>query len=98
MDVPLICEGYMKVLATRDGFAEAMPLPLSGCNTVSVPHEQAFLYSRYGYANACSLQWYRDTEGYKVDRSIIPHSRILAGLEMVEWCVLLVSKTPPRTV
>lgn len=73
VDVPLVCKGYMKVLATRDGFVKAVPLPLSGGNTVCVPHEQTFLYAKYGYANPCPLQWYRDEEGYKVDRSIIPH-------------------------
>lgn len=73
VDIPLTATGYLKVLANRDGFAEAVPLPLSRGVTVAVPNEQTFLYAKYGWANACSIQWYRDAEGYKVNRSIIPH-------------------------
>lgn len=49
-------------------------MPLAGSDrVVSVPQQQSFFYAKYGWANACPLQWYRDEEGYKVDRSIIPH-------------------------
>lgn len=73
VDIPLCAEGYMKVLANRDGFLEALPLPLGKDFTVTVPYEETFTYAKYGYANACPLQWYRDAEGYKVERSIVPH-------------------------
>ncbi|MFB8793165.1 MAG: hypothetical protein U7126_02780 [Microcoleus sp.] len=73
VDIPLTCQGYLKVLVTRDGFIESVPLPLSNGCEVCVPHQYAFTYAKYGYANACSLQWHRDAQGYHVDRSIIPH-------------------------
>jgi len=67
-------EGYLRVIASRDGFKEPVNLPLTGdCNVVSVPLQESFLYAKHGWANACLLQWHRDKEGYRVDRSIIPH-------------------------
>lgn len=67
-------EGYLRVTASRDGFEMPVDMPLAGSDrVVSVPQQQSFFYAKYGWANACPLQWYRDEEGYKVDRSIIPH-------------------------
>lgn len=66
-------EGYLEVLADRDGFVPSIPLPLRGGCTVDVPPQKAFLYAKYGWANACPIQWHRDAEAYTVDRSIIPH-------------------------
>lgn len=73
VDVPLCCEGYLKVLKTRDGFIESVPIPITTNGYVSVPVQDTFIYTKCGYAEACSLQWHRDSEGYKVNRSIIPH-------------------------
>jgi len=67
-------EGYLRVIASRDGFEVPVDMPLAGSDrVVCVPYEQSFFYARYGWANACPLQWHRDEGGYKVDRSIIPH-------------------------
>ncbi|MEG4302200.1 hypothetical protein [Microcoleus sp. D3_18a_C4] len=52
---------------------EAVKLPYCHSREVSVPYSQTFFYAKYKFANACPLQWYRDAEGYKVERSIIPH-------------------------
>jgi hypothetical protein len=67
-------EGYLRVIESRDGFQRPVDIPLAeGDCVVSVPYEQSFFYAKYGWANPCPLQWYRDAEGYKIDRSIIPH-------------------------
>jgi hypothetical protein len=67
-------ENYSRVTESRDGFEVPVDMPLAGgACVVSVPQQQSFFYAKYGWANACPLQWYRDEEGYKVDRSIIPH-------------------------
>lgn len=73
VDIPLHEEGYLRVIADRDGFTRSVLLPLIGSNTVSVPWEKAFFYAKHGWANACPIQWHRDAEAYTVDRSIIPH-------------------------
>lgn len=73
VDVPLCCEGYLNVLSTRDGFIESVRLPFVQGFEVSVPCKQTLIYAKYGYANPCSLQWHRNLEGYKVERSIISH-------------------------
>jgi hypothetical protein len=67
-------ENYLRVTANRDGFQVAVDMPLAGSDcVVSVPQQQSFFYARYGWANACPLQWHCDKESYKVDRSIVPH-------------------------
>jgi hypothetical protein len=64
---------YIRVSGTGFGFFEAMPLPLLEDNIVCVPPRETFTYAECGWANACPLHWHRDEEGYKVNRSIIPH-------------------------
>jgi hypothetical protein len=67
-------EGYLRVVASRDGFEVPVDMPLAGGScVVSVPYEQSFFFAKYGWANAWPLQWYRDEEKYEVDRSIIPY-------------------------
>jgi len=67
-------EGYLRVVASRDGFEVPVDMPLPGgyC-VVEVPHEGTFSYAKHGWANACPIQWHIDEGGYNVDRSIIPH-------------------------
>jgi hypothetical protein len=67
-------EGYLRVIASQDGSEVPVDPPLAdGDSVVSVPPRESFLYAEHGWANACPLQWHRDEEGYRVDRSIIPH-------------------------
>jgi hypothetical protein len=49
LDIPPNGEGYFRVLARRDGFAKAVPLPLGDGVTVAVPREETFLYAKHGW-------------------------------------------------
>lgn len=62
--------GKIEVLANRNGFGVAIPLPLLDGGSVFVPDFETNQYAAYGWANALPLQWHRTADGYTVDRSI----------------------------
>lgn len=74
-----IFDRRIEVVANRNGFRRAMPLPLVEgsptewpCrDTVCVPEFQPLTYGCYGWANAEPLQWRRDGLCIIVDRSIL---------------------------